>query len=39
MSVDASLLKAVPGRATLVIVGDVDQLPSVGAGHVLDDII
>jgi exodeoxyribonuclease V alpha subunit len=33
------LLKAVPGHATLILVGDVDQLPSVGAGNVLRDII
>jgi exodeoxyribonuclease V alpha subunit len=33
------LLKAVPRGATLVLVGDVDQLPSVGAGNVLRDII
>ncbi len=33
------LLKAVPGHATLVLVGDVDQLPSVGPGNVLHDII
>jgi exodeoxyribonuclease V alpha subunit len=33
------LLKAVPGHATLVLVGDVDQLPSVGPGNVLKDII
>ena len=32
-------LKAVPRDATLVLVGDVDQLPSVGAGNVLKDII
>jgi len=32
-------LKAVPDRATLVLVGDIDQLPSVGAGNVLKDII
>jgi exodeoxyribonuclease V alpha subunit len=32
-------LKAVPGEATLILVGDVDQLPSVGAGNVLKDII
>ncbi|MGC2063146.1 MAG: ATP-dependent RecD-like DNA helicase [Thermodesulfovibrionales bacterium] len=32
-------LKAVPVRATLVLVGDIDQLPSVGAGSVLKDII
>ena len=33
------LLKAVPTGATLVMVGDVNQLPSVGAGNVLKDII
>jgi len=32
-------LKAVPLKATLIFVGDVDQLPSVGAGCVLKDII
>lgn len=33
------LLKAVPLGATLVLVGDVYQLPSVGPGNVLSDII
>ena len=33
------LLKAVPAGATLILVGDVNQLPSVGAGNVLADII
>ncbi|MCX5827715.1 MAG: AAA family ATPase, partial [Deltaproteobacteria bacterium] len=33
------LLKAVPTRATLILVGDVNQLPSVGPGNVLRDII
>ncbi|MEE8350142.1 MAG: ATP-dependent RecD-like DNA helicase, partial [Acidobacteriota bacterium] len=33
------LLKAVPQRATLVLVGDINQLPSVGPGNVLRDII
>src|SRR4029077_268365 len=33
------LLRAVPPWACLVLVGDVDQLPSVGAGTVLADII
>lgn len=33
------LLKAVAPKTTLVFVGDVDQLPSVGAGNVLQDII
>ena len=34
-----ALLKAVPDNAALLIVGDVDQLPSVGPGQVLADII
>ena len=34
-----NLLKAVPDPMTLVFVGDVDQLPSVGAGNVLRDLI
>jgi exodeoxyribonuclease V alpha subunit len=34
-----NLLKAVPDKMTLILVGDVDQLPSVGAGNVLGDII
>jgi exodeoxyribonuclease V alpha subunit len=33
------LLKAVPEGATFLLVGDVNQLPSVGAGNVLKDII
>jgi len=33
------LLKAVPPGMHLLLVGDVDQLPSVGAGNVLKDII
>jgi exodeoxyribonuclease V alpha subunit len=33
------LLKAVPSGATLILVGDVNQLPSVGAGNVLKDVI
>jgi exodeoxyribonuclease V alpha subunit len=35
----AALLQAVPARAHLLLVGDVDQLPSVGAGNVLKDLI
>ena len=35
----ASLVKALPNRAALMVVGDVDQLPSVGPGRVLADII
>jgi exodeoxyribonuclease V alpha subunit len=34
-----ALLRAVPDRAALILVGDVDQLPSVGPGQVLADII
>ncbi len=34
-----NLLKAVPIDATLILVGDVNQLPSVGPGNVLKDII
>lgn len=33
------LLKAIPLVATLLLVGDADQLPSVGPGNVLKDII
>src|SRR5262249_2284684 len=33
------LLRALPDRAALLLVGDVDQLPSVGPGHVLADLI
>ncbi len=33
------LLKAIPDRAALIFVGDVDQLPSVGPGAVLNDMI
>ena len=33
------LLKAIPKTATFILVGDVNQLPSVGAGNVLNDII
>ncbi|HZK34088.1 MAG TPA: ATP-dependent RecD-like DNA helicase [Bacillota bacterium] len=34
-----SLLRAIPPGTRLVMVGDVDQLPSVGPGNVLRDII
>jgi exodeoxyribonuclease V alpha subunit len=34
-----SLLKAIPTEAALLMVGDVDQLPSVGPGTVLADLI
>ena len=35
----SSLCKALPRQCKLILVGDKDQLPSVGAGNVLDDII
>ena len=34
-----ALMKAVPDKAALLIVGDIDQLPSVGPGQVLADLI
>src|SRR5499426_4166075 len=34
-----ALMKAVPDKAALVIVGDIDQLPSVGPGQILADVI
>jgi len=39
ISLTASLLKAVPDRSQVLFIGDADQLPSVGAGNVLRDII
>ena len=39
MVLSYSLLKAVPDAAQVVFVGDVDQLPSVGPGNVLRDLI
>jgi exodeoxyribonuclease V alpha subunit len=39
LALAAALLDAIPTHARLVIVGDVDQLPSVGAGAVLRDLI
>ena len=35
----AALVQAVPSRAHLLLVGDTDQLPSVGAGNILKDLI
>ena len=35
----SALLQAVPAKAHLLLVGDTDQLPSVGAGNVLQDLI
>ena len=34
-----ALLEAVPEKSALLVVGDVDQLPSVGPGQVLADVI
>ena len=39
ISLSASLLKAVPENCQVLFIGDPDQLPSVGAGNVLKDII
>lgn len=35
----AALLRALPDEAALLLVGDVDQLPSIGPGQILSDII
>lgn len=35
----SALVRAIPSQAHLLLVGDADQLPSVGAGNVLHDII
>jgi exodeoxyribonuclease V alpha subunit len=34
-----ALVRAIPERAALLVVGDVDQLPSVGPGQILADLI
>lgn len=34
-----AVLKALPSHAQLILIGDIDQLPSVGAGNVLHDLI
>ncbi|MHB1350745.1 MAG: SF1B family DNA helicase RecD2 [Desulfobulbaceae bacterium] len=39
ISLTASLLKAVPPGCQVLFIGDADQLPSVGAGNVLRDLI
>jgi exodeoxyribonuclease V alpha subunit len=39
ISLSASLLKAVPQHCQVLFIGDPDQLPSVGAGNVIKDII
>lgn len=39
ISLTYNLLKAVPDNMTVIFVGDIDQLPSVGPGNVLKDLI
>ena len=39
INLTASLLKAVPIQSQVLFIGDADQLPSVGAGNVLRDLI
>jgi len=39
ISISASLLKAIPLTAQILFIGDPNQLPSVGAGNVLKDLI
>src|SRR6202521_4001474 len=39
VSLMQALIRAVPDHAALLIVGDIDQLPSVGPGQVLADVI
>jgi exodeoxyribonuclease V alpha subunit len=39
ISLTAALLKAVPVESQVLFIGDADQLPSVGAGNVLRDLI
>jgi exodeoxyribonuclease V alpha subunit len=39
INLTASLLKAVPPKSQVLFIGDADQLPSVGAGNVLRDMI
>lgn len=39
VSLAAALLRAIPSEASVLFIGDADQLPSVGAGNVLKDII
>ncbi len=39
ISLASSLLKAVPDNCQVIFIGDADQLPSVGAGNVLHDLL
>ena len=39
VSITASLLRAIKNNTQVLLIGDTDQLPSVGAGNILKDII
>lgn len=39
ISLSASLFAAIPNHAQLILIGDADQLPSVGPGNVLSDLL
>jgi len=39
ITLTAAIMKAVPPRAQVLFIGDADQLPAVGAGNVLADLI
>lgn len=39
ISLASALLKAVPASAQILLIGDPDQLPAVGAGNVLSDLL
>ncbi len=39
ISLAASMLKAIPEHAQILFIGDPDQLPAVGAGNVLSDLL
>ena len=34
-----SLLKSIPSKASLILIGDIDQLPAIGPGNILKDLI
>ncbi len=39
LSITEALMRAIPRGARLILIGDFDQLPSVGAGNILSDLI
>ena len=39
ISIAASLFKAIPNKCQIILVGDANQLPSVGPGNVLEDLL